>query len=65
VEGSARAEFGRADANADGKISRDEARGNVTLNSRFRKLDRNGDGSLSPDEFKAARSDPGKSGPQS
>ena len=49
-------DFGKADANADGKITRDEARGNASLSSRFRSLDKNRDGYLSRSEYEAAAS---------
>jgi hypothetical protein len=50
-EGDVSAEFGRLDVNADGGLSRDEAKADLSLNKRFRSLDKNKDGSLSADEY--------------
>jgi Ca2+-binding EF-hand superfamily protein len=43
----------RSDANADGKISRDEAP--PPLRQRFDRLDSDGDGLLSPEEIRSAQ----------
>ena len=43
----------RADANQDGKLSREEAP--PALSERFDELDADGDGFLSADEIRAAR----------
>lgn len=56
------ADFARMDANADGKLSRDEAKTDATLRSRFKSLDVNGDGSLSEQEMSASGSANGNSG---
>jgi len=50
------ADFSRLDADADGNISRDEAKTNANVNGRFKKLDANADGQISKDEFKASGS---------
>jgi hypothetical protein len=54
VDSKVQSDFGRVDANADGKISRDEAKGDLSLNSRFKKLDKDRDGALSMDEYRAS-----------
>ena len=43
--------FARADANNDGKVTRDEA--NAWLAARFAEIDANKDGGLTPDEIRA------------
>lgn len=50
------AAFVRADANADGKVSKDEAGKVPAIAARFDELDRNKDGALSLDEFGAGYS---------
>jgi hypothetical protein len=52
----ANSDFGKIDANADGQISRDEAKGNASLSTQFKKMDKNRDGSLSQDEYNASTS---------
>jgi Ca2+-binding EF-hand superfamily protein len=58
-EGSQRAEGKpkamKLDANGDGLISRDEAKGHERLEKSFERLDANKDGLLSRDELAAAR----------
>jgi hypothetical protein len=49
----AEASFSKADANADGKLSKDEAAKLPAIATRFDELDKNKDGILSPDEFAA------------
>lgn len=49
----AEAAFKRVDANADGKISKDEATAMPALASKFTELDRDKDGALSLSEFMA------------
>lgn len=51
---AADAAFARADANADGKLSKEEAARLPSIAAKFGELDRDQDGSLSPDEFAAA-----------
>ena len=46
--------FARADANNDGKVTRDEA--NAWLAARFAEIDANKDGGLTPDEIRAVYS---------
>ncbi|MEJ1096570.1 MULTISPECIES: hypothetical protein [unclassified Pseudoxanthomonas] len=43
--------FAAADANKDGKLSRDEAKGNPRMTENFDRLDANKDGFLSKDEL--------------
>jgi hypothetical protein len=43
--------FERLDKNSDGYVSRDEAKGNKSLESSFRGLDKNNDGKLSRSEL--------------
>jgi len=45
--------FGRADANGDGKVSKEEAAKLPAIASRFDELDKNKDGVLSIEEFAA------------
>ena len=45
--------FGVLDINTDGKLSKDEVKGNATLTSDFSKLDTDRNGSLSNGEFAA------------
>ena len=53
----ATAAFDRADANADGKLSPQEAATLPAIGNRFEQLDTDRDGSLSPTEFdKGAKS---------
>lgn len=47
--------FGRADANADGRVSRDEAARSPELSAAFGSADADQDGHLSPVEFESAR----------
>jgi len=47
------ASFTRADANGDGKLSKEEAAKLPAIASRFNELDKNKDGILSLDEFAA------------
>lgn len=49
--GSGGSEFGTLDANGDGRLSRDEIRGNAGLAGRLDQLDRNRDGTLSRAEY--------------
>ena len=49
----AEASFGRADANGDGKVSKEEAAKLPAIAARFDELDKNKDGVLSPEEFAA------------
>jgi hypothetical protein len=49
---AAQAAFTKADANADGKLSKDEAK--LPAGVKFEDLDKDKDGSLSADEFAAA-----------
>lgn len=64
VENTTKVNFDQADANADGQISRDEAKGDLTLNSRFKKLDKDRNGNLSMDEYKAGASTTTKAKPK-
>lgn len=50
------ADFSRLDANADGKISRSEAKTDASFSGRFKGMDANADGSISEQEFKASGS---------
>jgi hypothetical protein len=45
--------FGKLDSDADGKLTRGEARADSSLTRSFRSLDRNRDGNLSPEEYAA------------
>lgn len=45
------AAFGRADANADGKLSKEEAAKLPAISAKFDDLDKNKDGALTLDEF--------------
>ena len=47
------AAFTRADVNADGKLSKEEAAGLPTISAKFAELDKNKDGFLSLAEFAA------------
>ena len=61
--GSGGNQFGTLDANGDGRLSRDEIRGNAGLSGQFSKLDKNGDGNLSRAEYSAGlRAVPGNAG---
>lgn len=58
--------FGVLDINTDGKLSKDEVKGNATLTSDFSKLDTDRNGSLSNGEFAAFEAKSGaKSGDSS
>jgi hypothetical protein len=58
--------FGVLDINTDGKLSKDEVKGNATLTSDFSKLDADRNGSLSNGEFAAFETQGGaKSGDSS
>ena len=48
------AAFTKADANADGKLTKDEAAKLPAVAAKFDELDKNKDGSLSLDEFSTA-----------
>jgi hypothetical protein len=50
------AAFNRADANGDGKLSKDEAARMPAISAKFAQLDKDKDGSLSPAEFAAGAS---------
>lgn len=54
--GDAASAFIKADANADGKLSKDEAARLPAISAKFSELDKNKDGSLSPSEFAAGYS---------
>ncbi|AXQ27710.1 hypothetical protein D0B54_03070 [Solimonas sp. K1W22B-7] len=56
------ADFGKLDANADGKLTRAELKGNSEMTARFKALDKNKDGKLSSDEYAARNADTGGSG---
>lgn len=45
--------FKRADANGDGKLSRDEAVSLPAVAEKFTQIDKNGDGVIGSDEFEA------------
>jgi Ca2+-binding EF-hand superfamily protein len=47
------AAFARADANGDGKLSKEEAARLPAISAKFAQLDKDKDGSLSPAEFAA------------
>jgi hypothetical protein len=50
--------FGRADANGDGKLSKEEAVKLPAVSTKFEELDKNKDGFLSLDEFAAGVASP-------
>ena len=52
------AAFGRADANKDGMLSKDEAVRLPAIAAKFAQLDLNKDGMLNPEEFAAGYSAP-------
>ncbi|MBJ7576155.1 hypothetical protein [Luteimonas sp. MC1828] len=52
VIGEYRIDMAALDANADGKLTRREARTNATLTAEFRAVDANGDGVLDSHELK-------------
>lgn len=54
--------FGKLDANADGKLSRDEVKASATLNQRFSEVDRNNDGGIDQAEFSAFESKTARGG---
>ncbi|QOV88006.1 EF-hand domain-containing protein [Humisphaera borealis] len=53
----------RLDTDKDGKISKDEAKGNPRLTENFAKLDANSDGFIDEAEFKAAAAKRGEGKP--
>ena len=53
---AAEAAFTKADANADGKLTRDEAAKLPAIAAKFDELDKNKDGALSVEEFSAGYS---------
>lgn len=52
--GSVASPFATIDANADGRLSPNEVKGNARLSGQFRPMDTNKDGYLSPSEYSAA-----------
>ena len=48
------ASFAKADANTDGKLSKDEAAKLPAISTKFDELDKNKDGQLTLDEFSSA-----------
>lgn len=50
---NATADFGQLDANADGRLNRDEMRGSAGLTGNFKQMDSNSDGEVSEPEFAA------------
>lgn len=62
VGATSAADFGKLDANADGKLTRAELKGNSELTARFKALDKNKDGKLSSDEYASRNADTGGSG---
>lgn len=56
-------DFGTLDANGDGRLSREEIKGNTAISGQFDQLDKNTDGALSRAEFGAgSRVTPGNNG---
>ncbi|HEX6703967.1 MAG TPA: EF-hand domain-containing protein [Albitalea sp.] len=56
AKGAVEAAFKKADANGDGKLSKEEAAKLPAVGSKFDELDKDKDGSLSPEEFSAGYS---------
>jgi hypothetical protein len=56
AQGSAQAvDYSKLDANADGSISKDEAKADPTLSAKFMDLDKDKNGTLSSTELSAAK----------